>query len=197
MKRPRRVLIIDGHPDAGAGRYIHALVAAYREGAESAGHQVRLVHVASLVVPSLRSNAEFQSGEPPPAVRGIQEDLKWADHLVLLFPLWLGDMPGQLKVLLEQVLRPGFAFAAARGKGFPRKLLTGRSARVIVTMGMPAFFYRWYFRAHSVKNLERNILGFCGFAPVRTTIVGMVEGIGDAGRKGWIAKVEALGREAR
>ena len=48
-----------------------------------------------------------------------------------------------------------------------------------------------------MKNLERNILGFCGFAPVRTTIVGMVEGIGDAGRKGWIAKVEALGREAR
>ena len=160
VKKRRRILILDGHPDGGAERYVHALAAGYRRGAESAGHEVRVVQVASLDVPSLRSNAEFQSGEPAPTVRAVQADLKWADHLVLLFPLWLGDMPGQLKVLLEQVLRPGFAFAAARGKGFPRKLLDGRSARVIVTMGMPAFFYRWYFRAHSVKNLERNILGF-------------------------------------
>jgi putative NADPH-quinone reductase len=197
VKRLHRVLVLDGHPDAGAERFIHALAASYCSGAESAGHDVRIVRVASLDVPSLRSNAEFNSGEPSETVRRIQADIKWADHLVLLFPLWLGDMPGQLKVLLEQLLRPDFAFSAARGKGFPRKLLAGRSARVIVTMGMPAFFYRWYFRAHSVKNLERNILGFCGFSPVRTSIVGMVEGIGDAGRRKWLAKVEAMGREAR
>jgi len=61
----------------------------------------------------------------------------------------------------EQVARPGFAFGTAKGKGLPPKLLKGRSARVIVTMGMPALFYRWYYRAHSVKNLERNILAFC------------------------------------
>ena len=64
---------------------------------------------------------------------------------------------------------PGFAFAY-RPSGFPQKNLGGRSARIVVTMGMPAFVYRWYFRAHAVKNLKRNILGFVGYAPVRDTI---------------------------
>ena len=41
-------------------------------------------------------------------------------------------------------------------------------------MGMPALVYRWYFRAHSVKSLERNILGMVGIAPVSETLIGTV-----------------------
>ncbi len=40
-------------------------------------------------------------------------------------------------------------------------------------MGMPALVYRWYFRAHSVRSLERNILGFVGIAPVNETLIGL------------------------
>ena len=74
--------------------------------------------------------------------------------------------------------------------------LAGRSARLVVTMGMPALVYRWYFRAHSLKALERNILGFVGIAPVRETLVGSVEGLDEAERKEWLAKLAALGRKA-
>jgi putative NADPH-quinone reductase len=84
-------------------------------------------------------------------------------------------MPALLKGFLEQVARPGFAFRYEKeGTPFTAKGLKGRSARVVVTMGMPALVYRWYFRAHSVKSLERNILGFVGIAPVHETLVGMV-----------------------
>ena len=82
------------------------------------------------------------------------------------------------------------------GQGFARKLLGGRSARIVVTMGMPGLFYRWYFRAHSVKSLERNILKFCGIAPIRLSIVGSVEAMGAAGRGGWLARMQRLGRRA-
>ena len=34
---------------------------------------------------------------------------QWAQHLVLMFPLWLGDMPALMKAFLEQVARPGLA----------------------------------------------------------------------------------------
>lgn len=197
MARARRILIIDGHPDADRLRYIHALADRYAKGARTAGHEVRVIDLSALQVASLQSNQEFLSGTPSPAIRQCQADLEWAQHVVLVFPLWLGDMPGLLKMLLEQVLRPGFAFAAARGTGLPKKLLKGRSARIIVTMGMPSLFYRWYYRSHSVKNLERNILAFCGFEPVRTTLVGMVEGMSDEERLDWLGKVERLGREAR
>jgi putative NADPH-quinone reductase len=192
-----RILVIDGHPDVAPGRYVHALAEAYRKGAEEAGHQVRSIGVGKLRFASLRSNEEFMKGAPPTAISEAQEDLRWADHVVILFPLWLGSMPGLLKSFLEQLLRPGFAFGAARGKGLPERLLKGRSARIIVTMGMPAFFYRWYYRSHSLKSLERNILAFCGIAPVRSSIVGMVEGMSAAQREKWLEKMRALGRLAR
>ena len=75
--------------------------------------------------------------------------------------------------------------------------MSGRSARIIVTMGMPAFFYEIVYRAHSVKSLERNILRFTGFAPVERSILGPVEGGNERRRVTWLKKVEALGREAR
>jgi putative NADPH-quinone reductase len=107
--------------------------------------------------------------------------------------LWLGSMPALLKGFLEQALRPGFAFAEPKGHGLPRRMLAGRSARIIVTMGMPGLFYRWYFRAHSLKSLQRNILRFCGFRPVQACIVGMVETIGSQGRGEWLSKIHELG----
>lgn len=192
----RKILIIDGHPDPAAGRYLHALADAYRKGASDARHEVRVLAIARLDFPGLRSNEEFLKGQPPGVIAEAQEAVRWADHLVILYPLWLGSMPGLLKSFLEQLLRPGFAFDATKTRGLPHKLLKGRSARIIVTMGMPAFFYRWYFRAHSLKSLERNILAFCGIKPVRASLVGMVEGMSERQRGQWLGKMEALGRKA-
>lgn len=35
-----------------------------------------------------------------------------------------------------------------------RRILVQR-ARIVISMGMPAFVYRWYFRAHGLKSLRR------------------------------------------
>lgn len=191
----KNVLIIDGHPDRDAERFVHALADSYRRAAESAGHTVRTIRLCDLELPWLRGAAEFEAA-PPPIVAKQQEQLRWADHLVLVYPLWLGTMPALLKAFLEQVLRPGFAFGTAGSRGLPKKLLAGKSARVIVTMGMPAFFYRLYYRAHSLKSLERNILAFVGIAPVRATVLGNVAGTAARTRAKWIAEIEELGRRA-
>jgi putative NADPH-quinone reductase len=194
---PRRIVIIDGHPDTESSRFIHALAQRYEQGARSNGHQVAKIVVGALDFRGLYSNEDFKTGKPSPVIRQCQDTIAWADHLVILYPLWLGSMPAMLKSFFEQVLRPGFAFEAAKGKGFPRKLLKGKSARIIVTMGMPAFFYRWYFRAHSLKSLERNILAFCGIHPIRATLVGMVEDMDGKKRDHWLSDVGAFGRGAR
>ena len=130
----------------------------------------------------------------PPALVSAQETLRDAQHYLIVYPLWLGGMPALLKGFFEKVLRPDFAFDAS-GSGAGGKL-SGRSARLLVTMGMPAAVYRWYFGAHGVKSFERNVLKFVGIKPVRTTLIGSVEG--DASRRGaWLARVEALGRASR
>lgn len=186
-----RITIIDGHPDPDPARFIHALADAYANGAEAAGHEVRRIVVANIEVPILRSQEDWLKGALAPSIAEAQEAIKWAEHIVLLYPLWLGDVPGLFKAFLEQVARPGFALRYT-DKGFPEKLLKGRSARVIVTMGMPAPFYRFVYRAHSLKSLERNILRFTGFSPVRHSIIGSVGG-SSGHRARWLERVRKLG----
>lgn len=192
----RKILLIQGHPDPDSRHFCHALADAYASGATAAGHELRRIEVAQLDFPLLRSQARWLEESPPPAVREAQAAIRWADHIVIVFPLWLGTVPALLKGFLEQVFRPGFAFIADGGR-FPRKGLAGKSARVVVTMGMPAFWYRSFFRAHGVRGVEQGILGFCGIKPVRESFFGLVEAKSAHARGKWLAQLTQLGRTGR
>ena len=190
----RRIVIIQGHPDPQGGHFGHALADAYARGAAATGHTVQRIGVAQLDFPLLPNLAEWHDGPLPAGLRDARDAIAGADHLVLIFPLWLGTMPALLKAFLEQVLRPGFALIY-EGYRFPQKGLAGKSARVVVTIGMPVFWYRWFFRPTGGRGLERSILGFCGIEPVRETLIGMAEVTDGTARKKWLVKVEQLGRK--
>ena len=191
----KKITIIQGHPDGAGGHFGHALADACAGGALAAGHEVRRIDVAQLDFPLLRNAARWTEEPPPGALRESQAAIAWADHVVLFYPLWLGTMPALLKGFLEQVLRPGFALVYEQRR-FPVRALAGRSGRLVVTMGMPAFWYRCYFRTRSGRGLERNLLGFCGLKPVRETLIGLAEASDDAARTKWLGAVAKLGRSA-
>ncbi|MFA7428817.1 MAG: NAD(P)H-dependent oxidoreductase [Rhodospirillaceae bacterium] len=193
---PRRIVVVQGHPDPSPGHLCRALAEAYADGARRAGHVVEMIDLAVLDVPLLNSQHAFEHDPVPDSLRPAQDAIVAANHLVLVFPLWLGTMPALVKAFLEQVLRPGVAFEYL-DNGRPKLFLTGRSARVIVTMGMPAPIYRWWFLAHGVRGLERNILGFVGFKPVRETLLGMVAAATPKRRAGWLVMMRTLGAGAR
>jgi putative NADPH-quinone reductase len=187
----QRIAIIQGHPDPAADRFCHALADAYAAGAAAAALEVKRIDVAGLDFPILRTQADFEKGAPPPSIVRAQEAIRWAEHLVIIYPLWLGTMPALLKAFFEQALRPGFSHHAdARGW---QALLKHRSARIVVTMGMPALFYRWYFGAHGLKSLERSILAFVGIRPIRETLIGRVVSISERKRTAWLERLRALG----
>lgn len=191
----KRILLIQGHPDADPARLCNGLLLAYAQSAEKAGHEIRTVRIAQLDFPLLRSQMEWENGELPAGLKQAQDDIYWAQHLVFFFPLWLGEMPALLKGFLEQIARPGFAFTKEGSNPFAHKGLKGRSARVVVSMGMPAFVYRWYYRAHSLKSLERNILGFVGIAPINETLIGMTGNMDVKTVNKWFKKIALLGGE--
>ncbi|CDX56323.1 conserved hypothetical protein [Mesorhizobium plurifarium] len=194
---PRRILIVIGHPDPSPERLCRALASAYADGAERAGHIVRKIDLASLDIPFLRTMQEFEHGAIPDSLKEAAEAVVWAEHFIFVFPLWLGTVPALLKGFLEQVMRPGTAFAyPAKGQGFAKALLRGRSARLVVTMGMPATVYRIWFLSHGIAGMRRGILNFVGIRPVRETLFGMVASASEAKRASWLKQMQRLGERA-
>ncbi|RUV55179.1 MULTISPECIES: NAD(P)H-dependent oxidoreductase [unclassified Mesorhizobium] len=194
----RRILVVVGHPDPSPDRLCRGLAQAYAEGAKQAGHVVRQIDLAALNFPMLRTMQEFEHGAIPDSLKDAAGAIVWAEHIVFVFPLWLGTMPALLKAFLEQVMRPGTAFAYPdKGRGFTKTLLRGRSARLVVTMGMPSLLYQLWFLGHGIAGMRRSILHFVGISPVRETLFGMVAGASDATRAKWLGQMRRLGARAR
>ena len=190
----KTIVIINGNPQS--GRFSDALADAYARGAEGAGHAVERVDVASLDFEIMRDAKAWEKSSPA-SLKPAQDAIARADHMVFIYPLWMGTMPALLKAFLEQVTAGGFAIEPTEdGKGFRQKL-KGKSARIFVTMGMPAPLYRYWFGAHSLKSLERNILRLTGVSPVRDTLIGLIENRSDASRQRLLKRVEAMGAAAR
>ena len=122
---PRRLTIIQGHPDPAGNRLCHALADAYAGGAANAGHAVMRIDVARLDFPILRTQQDFEHSNVPEPLVEARDSIVSAQHLLLVFPLWHGTMPALLKAFLEQVMRPGVALEYSE-RGFPRGLLAGR-----------------------------------------------------------------------
>ncbi len=197
-----KITIVVGNPMIDS--YSEALGEAYRRGAESGGHDAKLFVLAKMNFDAILRGGYRRLQPLEPDLVAAHEALVACDHMVFICPLWCGDMPALMKGFIERVLQPELLAIRAAGRRTnveqaraEWKIYKGKSAHIIMTMGMPGWFYRWYFGAHALKLLKRNVLKFTGMHPVRSTVYGMVEAVGDEKRKQWLREVEALGHQAR
>jgi putative NADPH-quinone reductase len=192
----QRIAIIQGHPDPSNTHFGHALADAYADGARQGGHEVKVIPVAELDIPLLHRAEDWAKPTAIDTLKDAQQTLLWANHIVIVYPLWLGDMPAVLKGFLEQVSAGGFMMSVDdKGRWIPK--LKGKSGRVVVTMGMPSFAYRLIYFSHSLISLKRNILEFAGMRPVRDTVIGSVSGDASAGHRAKaLESMRAFGRSA-
>jgi putative NADPH-quinone reductase len=82
---PRRVTIIQGHPDPAGNRLCHAFADAYAIGALAAGHQVTRMEVARLDFPILRTQQDFEHSDLPETLVEARNTIVLAQHLVIVF----------------------------------------------------------------------------------------------------------------
>lgn len=176
--------------------FSEALGEAYRRGAESGGHQADLFVLGRMNFDAILREGYRREQPLEPDLAAARAAFVSCDHVVIIFPLWCGDMPAILKGFFERILQPDLLAIQKSGGKASWKFFKGKSARIIMTMGMPGWFYRIYFGAHALKLLKRNILKFIGIAPVRSSVYGMIEAVGDDTRKSWLREVEALGHDA-
>jgi len=188
---PKKILVILGQPQRHS--YGGALMLAYSEGARAAGAEVKELYLGDLKFDPLATTSLAHLNELEPELALAQEAIKWADHLVFVYPIWWGTIPALLKGFIERVFLPGFAVNFRKNSPRWDKLLTGRSARLIVTLNTPSWIYRWYFGRPGHNTMKKTILQFCGIDPVRITEVGPLKNSTDEKRQQWIAQIRALG----
>ena len=189
----KRVLVIFGHPSTLS--LCGALAASYIASAESAGHVVRRVNLAELSFDPLLRHGYAETQELEPDLLNAQAQLKWAEHVVFVYPMWWGSMPALMKGFIDRTFLPGFAFKYHKRSPLWSRLLTGRTAELLVTMDTPPLFNRLVNRSPGEKQMKRSVIQFTGMKLARATSFGKVRGASNAKRAKWIAKAAKLGSD--
>src|SRR5262245_38670050 len=87
----KRILVILGQPDRKS--FGAALAQAYVEGAREADIEIREIYLGEIEFnPAPTGKIEME-----PDLVQAQAAIKWAEHLVFVYPIWWGTIPALLK----------------------------------------------------------------------------------------------------
>lgn len=189
----KKILIINGHPNKNS--FCAELAKSYMKGAQSTEAQCTLVNLIDLEI-NLNLLYGFQKRmEIEPDIVRMQKEIMEADHLVFVYPNWWSTYPAILKGFIDRVFVPGFAFKYRENSVLVDQLLTGRTARLIVTMDSPRWYYCLFMKNVGHRSMKKGVLEFCGIKPVKITSFHMIKSSNDTKRKNWISEIEALGQK--
>ncbi len=190
-RRPQKVLIIQGNPDPDS--LCQALAEAYKNGAQKTNAEVRQIDVRQIEFDPNLPFGYKRDLDLEPGLVDAQQSIAWADHLVFVYPTWWGTMPALLKGFVDKVFTPGFAIRHRKGSLLYDRLLKGKTARLIVTMDSPPWYFRLITGQPGHRAMKQATLHFCGVKPVKITSLGPVMGSKKAKRVGWLHRVQQLG----
>lgn len=191
----KRILIVLGHPDSES--FCGAIASAYETAARTAGHKVLRIDLGKIRFDPVlhKGYSEIQPLEPD--LLDAQETIIKADHLVFVYPVWWGGPPALMKGFFDRLFLPGFAYKFNSPESLTwERLLSGRSARLLVTMDTPPWYYRFIYRMPGHNQMKRTILDFCGVKPVSISEFGPLKTSSPAQRSKWLDAVSQLGRKA-
>ena len=188
----KKILIINGHPDKESLCFDLAL--SYKKGADLAGADCTLVNLIDLEFNPILTYGYRKISELEPDLVKMQQEILASNHLVLVYPNWWSTVPALLKGFIDRVFVPGFAFKYRKNSPFWDKLLKGKTARLIVTMDTPKWYY-WLINKNAGHNaMKIGVLEFCGIKPVKITAFAPIKSSDETKRKKWLNDVEALGQ---
>jgi len=190
----KKILMIQGHPCSDS--YCFALAQAYKQTAIASGAEVREIVVKDLAF-NLHPPEYSHKQKPPlePDLVKVQQEMQWAEHLVFVYPTWWGTMPTLLKGFIDRVFTSGFAFQYRQNSVWWDQLLQGKSARLIVTMDTPPWYYRFVYGQPGHLAMKNTVLEFCGIKPVKISAFGSIKSSTLKQRQQWLQQVENLGQK--
>ena len=187
-----KVLVIMGHPLEDS--YCGALADKYVEGLESAGHETRRFNLGDIQFNPILENAYREDQELESGVKEIQQAIVWANHITFAYPLWWASPPAIVKGLIERTFLPGFAYQYKKGSLKWDKYLTNKTARLLVTMDSPPWYYRIKVRDPNYK-LMKDILTFCGITSVKKSYFGSIKASSTEKKENWLEQAYDIGQK--
>ena len=176
-----RVLVINGHPDPGPGRYCAALCAAYAAGAQASGCKMHRLEVGAVTTPGTESGRPSWLGSE---VAEVVERIWKADRLFIAFPMWLGGPPPALLLVLDEFTRWQDSEAERTGERVAVK-----EAHIVVTASFPSLFYR----ARRGAPAAEWAAPLSGLHVAQSILIGSMDLISLEERKRWLIEVGRLG----
>lgn len=190
----QHVLIVLAHPNPES--FNHAISKTVEERLVKNGHLVRvrdLYHMGFDPVLSLEEWKRYdtQSGETPEDVKAEQSEIRWANHMILIYPTWWWSPPAMMKGYLDRVFTPVFAFEADV-EGIWGKL-KDKTVSIIQTTGADETFIKEKGMDESVRKLMGiGIFGFCGMQVANHEFLMGITGKSYDELKGVLAEVDAM-----
>ncbi|MGO3707544.1 MAG: NAD(P)H-dependent oxidoreductase [Mesonia hippocampi] len=191
----KQVLVINGHPDKESFNY--ALAEAYIKGANKADAILSQINISELRFdPNLKFGYRKRMELEPDLIDAIDK-IKKADHIVWVFPLWWYSFPALMKGFIDRVFLPGITYQPIEGKPFPKKLLKGKTAHIIITADTPKWYNFLVMKNPAINQLKKGTLQFCGVNPVKVTYIATIKNSTVSFRKKWLEKIAALGEKVK
>lgn len=190
----KRILVILGHSLSTS--FCGALADAYIQGAKGAGNEVRYITLGELKFDPILHHGYQQIQVLEPDLQDAQQAITWAQHIVFAYPIWWGAMPALLKGFIDRVFLPGFAFKYKENSILWERLLSGRSAHLLVTMDSPPWYFRWINHMPGHHQMKRTILEFSGIKPVTISSFGPIISSTKQKREKWLAQAMVFGSNA-
>ncbi len=160
----KKILIINGHPAKDG--FSSFLVSNYAKGAQQNGASVKILNLYDLKFDPLFK--KYPSPKLESDIVSSQKLISWAEHLVFVYPTWWGSMPALMKGFIDRAFTAGFAYKYSQN-GKRTKLLTGKTGRIITTIGAP-LAYTLANHILLTGTLKYPVLKFCGFGIVKTNV---------------------------
>lgn len=189
----KNILIILGHPDKET--YSGQVADSYQLGAEEAGHTVTRVNLGELQFDPILHKGYKEIQQLEPDLIDLQEKVKAADHIVIVYPNWWCTMPALLKGLFDRFWIPGFAFNFDKETKKLIKRLDKKTGRVIIVMGTHSPFKTWWQFGDYTNEIQYGILEFAGIK-TKVSAYGPCEKVSNTCRMDWLKEVANLGKKA-
>lgn len=189
----KNILLLNGNPKPSS--FSHHLSDTYEVAAREYA-TVRRFNVADMDFDPNLAHGYDQVQPLEACLSDFQSAITWADHIVLISPIWWGGLPGKLKGLIDRTFLPGFAFKFEGDQPEPIQLLKEKTARVVLTMDAPDSFAQEQAQP-ILQQLDRFTFQFCGISEAEVNLFGSVIMSDELQRDRWLKTVQDLGAECR